>query len=256
LFILDNAEVAMEAEDQILKPLEGPELILALVGPVGANLSLLCDVLRVELARVGYEAEIIRLSSLLQVFEQFQNLPSSPEDVRYHRHMDAGNEFRAKLERGDALALLAVSAIAEARERHSGSADRRASRVAYVLRSLKHPGEVETLRKIYGESLFVISAYSDREKRIEVLSRNFAKSYGEVQESMYRETAEKVVVRDEAEIYNDYGQKVRETFPLADVFLNTDNRSGLEKDTQRFVQILFSHPFHTPTRDEFGMFHA
>lgn len=241
--------------DKYLPPVDRPEHVFGLVAPVGVSLTLVSEVLEQELLRVQYDTEIIRLSELMHELTPYSELPTEPEEKRYDAHMTAGNELREALERGDALAILAISAIADRRETLTGSANKPATKTAYVLRSLKHPEEVDTLRKVYGDAFFVISAYSARERRIETLSRAFAKSHGEMQEENYRHEAEKVVVRDEAEL-SKFGQQVRDTFPLADFFVSTDDRSELEHEMRRFVQILFRHPSHTPRRHEMGMFQA
>ena len=43
---------------------------------------------------------------------------------------------------------------------------------------------------------------------------------------------------------------------MADVFVDARSRTGLTANLARFVELLFGHPFHTPTRDEYAMFHA
>lgn len=214
----------MAKKDKFLPPIEGPELFLGLVGPVGANLDLCCDAMELELTRVGYHSHTVRLSQLLHELERFSSLPEKPEEERYRVHMDAGNDFRARLKRGDALAMLAVADIRSARKERSGSAIKPATKQAFILRSLKHPKEVDLLRKVYGASFFLISVTSGRDERIIVLARKFARSHGEMQHESFRQEAEKLVVRDEAEVDNVYGQNVRETFPLADFFVNSDDK--------------------------------
>jgi cytidine deaminase len=53
-----------------------------------------------------------------------------------------------------------------------------------------------------------------------------------------------------------YGQNLRDSFPMADVFLDGTSMDALNKSTQRFVEIIFGHPFRTPSREEVGMFQA
>jgi deoxycytidylate deaminase len=43
---------------------------------------------------------------------------------------------------------------------------------------------------------------------------------------------------------------------MADVFVDARSKPGLIPSIGRFVELLFGHPFHTPTRDEYAMFHA
>ena len=68
--------------------------------------------------------------------------------------------------------------------------------------------------------------------------------------------AEKLMARDEIESLVNTGQDVRDTFPLADVFLNADDKGSIDNSVRRTVAILFGHPFETPTIDEMGMQYA
>lgn len=43
---------------------------------------------------------------------------------------------------------------------------------------------------------------------------------------------------------------------MADVFVDASEPEALHRQVKRFVQILFSYPYATPTIDEYGMFHA
>src|SRR5205085_1848249 len=94
------------------------------------------------------ETHLIRLSDLLQAVPAFKDLPQagrSAEDERLKRHMDAGTEFRERTGRGDALAVYSLGAIRDERAGISGDPTAPARGHAYVLRSLKHPDEAETL---------------------------------------------------------------------------------------------------------------
>jgi deoxycytidylate deaminase len=54
----------------------------------------------------------------------------------------------------------------------------------------------------------------------------------------------------------DYGQNVRDAYPLADFFLDGSNDVDLQATAARAVDIVFGHPFATPTKDEFAMYFA
>jgi cytidine deaminase len=237
--------------------LSGPELVIGLVAPVGTDLDGLQAALTESLLQVGYEAGAIRLSALLSAVPGLTTrLTCRTEDERYTTHMDAGTELREKMGRGDALALLAVSAIMDKRQQLTGEASKEASRYCYILRSLKHPKEVETLRGIYGSSFILIAAYAPREQRLQNLATRISESRHCFQISDSRVTAEQLLLRDEAEQGKELGQQVRKAFPLADVFIDTSEPDQLRTAVARFVEVLFGYAFHTPTRDEYGMFHA
>jgi deoxycytidylate deaminase len=248
-------ENAQQPDESLLQPVSGPELVFGLVGPIGTDLQLVGEILTEELERVRYESALLRVSQIMH--QLIPDLPDDgPEDERYVRHMNAGNEIRKKLGRGDALALVTAGAIGNMRRTVTGDDKTPAPRRAYVVRSLKHPEEVETLHKIYGRAFFLIAAYAPRDARKEKLAESIARSKSETDKTRFLPRAEELIIRDEEETENKLGQRVRDTFPLADVFVVATDRSILAQQIRRFVQIVFEHPFQTPTIDEFVMFHA
>jgi len=229
------------------------ELVFGLIGPVGSDLKLVFKLLKQELQRVGYVVprEEIRLSKLIEEFSEIRHAGRS-EDERIGKLMDAGTEIRDACGRGDAVSLLGILEIARIRETEFA---RRCEKNAYIIHSLKRPEEVETLRAVYGQGFFAISVFSPREARVEALAARIGKSRPHSAGGA-KARAEELIERDELEESKPLGQKVGDTFPLADLFLDTRNRASLEANIRRFIELLFGHPFHTPTRDEYGMFHA
>jgi len=71
-----------------------------------------------------------------------------------------------------------------------------------------------------------------------------------------REKAEAIVERDEQEENKDLGQDVKDAFPLADLFIDARDKKSFEPEIRRFVELVFGNLFHTPTKDEHGMYHA
>lgn len=237
-----------------------PELVIALAGAVGVNSEGVSQKLEKLLHEVGYETHVIRLIDLIQELPAFRNLPKSPEDKRIRERMTAGNTFRQKMERGDALAVLGMGAIREKRQSLSKAEEPDTPRdsVAYIIRSIKNPEEVKTFRKIYGPAFILISIYSARSNRLEKLSQLIAASENNsAHRDKYRDRAERLIRDDLHEQDVPYGQNLRDAFPLADVFIeSSNNETRLEGTLRKFVQLLFRHPNHTPNRDEYGMFMA
>ncbi len=250
-------ELPAKSLQDSFQPLPGPELFFAVTGAVGTDISLVCSVLEETLREVRYlDAKTIRLSNLLRSFAAYQNIPESPADVRTEKLMNAGDALRGAFQRGDAMALLAVAAIRDERKNITKDAKTPARRQAYILHQLKHPEEVRTLRRIYGRAFYLISAFSERENRVSKLAERFATTHHEFDYDKYRSRAEELVKRDEADLTKALGQNVRETFPLADLFVNATTREAISSGIGRFIDLLFGYSFHTPTPDEFGMFHA
>src|SRR5438045_8757479 len=112
----------------------GPEIIFGLIGAVGTDLDLISRFLAEALGEVSYKCEIIHLSKLMRdlPLSPWNELPDSPEYERYDKHMTGGDHFREFLIRGDALALLAVGAIREARHEKIGDSGHPLPRQAYI----------------------------------------------------------------------------------------------------------------------------
>jgi len=233
-----------------------PELFFGLVAPVGSDLSRLTEELEHALTTVGYHSRPIHLIEQIHEIDKWKDLPETPLDVRIHKHMDAGNEYRREMVRGDAVAMHGVGAVRKLRFQVTKKLEEPAPSTAYVFRSLKHPDEADTLRRIYGVGFFLIAAYSPRDTRVDHLAQAIAESHHRFQSSDFRATAERLNQRDEAELGDKFGQNVRKTFPLADVFVDMSDPAGAKRSIYRFVELLFGHPFHTPTKHEFAMFHA
>jgi deoxycytidylate deaminase len=72
-----------------------------------------------------------------------------------------------------------------------------------------------------------------------------------------RSQAEELIFRDERGTeYQPYGQNVGDAFPLADMLVDSTEAQLIQTSLERLLEIEFSHPFHTPTRDEYGMYMA
>lgn len=231
------------------------ELIIGLVSAVGTNTSQFVSLIMESLRRVNFGPVLIRVGDQFRQLGGYESLPDKPIDLRLREHMRIGTELRDKCQRGDAAALLAVRAVSEKRDELQ-RAGILAARRAFVLHQLKHPDEVKILRDIYGSSFVLAAAYTPRGVRRENLimwmrDENESRPIEEC-----GEVADALITRDEAEAGTEFGQNVRATFPLADVFFNASDPAEFEREVVRFIDLLFDCSFSTPTRDEFAMFHA
>lgn len=232
----------------------GPGLVFALVGALGTDLGHAGSRLEAELARVQYRPQPIRLSELLHGFDRWCDLPSSPIDDQIERHQRAGNELREVTGYRDAMAVLGSAEIRDHRKKMQQAGGE--VPVAYLIRSLKRPEEVETLRRIYGSSLFVIAVHAPLQTRIRALSAKIARSRSSSTASEFDDRARKLIERDAEELGTDWGQNLRMTFPEADVIIDATVESEVVAQLERFIRIVFSHPFETPNVSEVAMFHA
>ncbi|HXN23403.1 MAG TPA: anti-phage dCTP deaminase [Candidatus Dormibacteraeota bacterium] len=251
----------------------GPELFIGLVGAVGTDLGQVTEFLTKSLAAVGYSTArvsksttdavppltAIRLARLLHKIAKYKNLPATPVDEYINQHMTAGDDFRKTVGRDDALAVMAIIDIMEERKDAADIAktfEEIIPRRAYVLQSLKNPKEVTTLREVYGDGFFLVAAYSQHDARRDHLARRIGESRNDFPSEKHLSKAEALIQRDQEEPDISHGQNVRGLFHRADVFVDTTDLDSLRESLARFVELLFGNTFHTPTRDEYGMFHA
>lgn len=226
------------------------DIVIGLVAPIGTDLDPVCRALTYSFERLGYSSQQVRLSSQLdEVQEPFElDLKYSNEQERYDKYMTAGNKFRSALGRGDALSMVAVGAIREFRRKLKHR------KHAFILRSLKHPDEVMSLRNIYGPAFVLFSLASSRTARVKHLAEKICKTNQLFDSSEVLPVAEQLINRDQQEPNDRMGQKVSKVFHLADFFIDVDH--GMEQAVKRLVELFLGNIFITPTRSEQGMFLA
>lgn len=232
------------------------DLVFGIVAPIGTELDPFSRTLGRILQNLGYVPRHLKLSDLLKTKEiqrAFElDLEYDTEGQRYDKFMTAGNKFREGMKRGDALSMVAVGAIREIRERSTGSGIQEKN--AFILRSLKHPAEVKSLRNIYGPAFVLFSLASSRTARVNHLAKKLCDSNLGFRITDYLPEAERLINRDEQEVDESMGQNVSKVFHLADFFIDVDH--GMEDSVKRLVELFLGNVFITPTRTEQGMFLA
>jgi deoxycytidylate deaminase len=229
-----------------------PELFFGLVGAIGTDLELVQQSLQESLASVGYVAVEVKLSDLMrELNSEWYVFPNRTDILYYHHAMDGGNKLRKDMKRADAMAALAMSSIRRRRAKNAAAKEPVQKR-AYILTSLKRPEEVELLRSVYGASVSIIAAYSPRSARVDRLASQLAERQHHNQISQHRAEAEVLILRDEGEA-SDWGQDVRKTYPLADLFVDASKTRDCQEAVLRFVCLLFGDPWRSPSLDEQSM---
>jgi deoxycytidylate deaminase len=214
---------------------------LAFVAPAGTELDGLQAHLTTLLDRLSYDLLEVRLSKDL---EKWKKVNHSDDYERIKTLMDAGDELRAVCGKA-AVAQLGLRQIIEYRNKRNGKRG-----AAYLFRSLKTPEEVFALRTLFGQTFYVISVFSDKDKRTKKLVERFGLR-------KTKETdASELASRDETDGLNRNGQNVRDTFPLGDLFVNGDKISTAKAELERFVELIFGNSFKAPTKAEYAMSYA
>ncbi len=211
------------------------ELVIGIVNAVGTEHKRVLEPLKDRLRGFGYSAEEIRLSNLLCAPS---GSPSEYERIKHY--MTQGDEFRRKSGNN---AVLAAGTAHKIKQKRRGDP----TKVAYIVNSLKHPDEVEFLRKVYGDGFYLFGIHADEKRRHAYLVND---------KSLTQSQADELIRIDEDEKIK-HGQRTRDTFHLADFFVSLGKNDDQVKNTvQRFLELIFSNPFRSPTFDEFAMFMA
>jgi deoxycytidylate deaminase len=242
-----------------------PELFFAIVRAIGTDVTDLVRDLQAILDGALFRVHEIRISSHLATLRLPLTVRTETEFERYRSLMNAGDLLRASTGRGDAAALLAIAEISRQRpllKQDVGAEPKRGR--AYLIRSVMHPGEIATLRRVYGPQLFVIAAFSPRDARIASLSRRLAATSGRSTEEC-EPLAVRLINRDAGLIDREdptvrelasrpeYLLNISKTFEKADLFVSAGAREDLRHQVERFISLIFGQPFITPSRDETGM---
>lgn len=211
------------------------ELIIGIVSAVGSESKIIIESLKSRLEIFGYYTEIVKLSSILPEFNK------QGEYHRIRHYMKQGDKLREESKNNAILAAGAIRLITQYRE--ESDKEKR----AYIIDSLKHPDEVDLLRKVYGDGFYLFGIHADEKRRMDFLIH---------EKGCTQEAANELIKIDENESFS-YGQKTRDTYHLADFFLNLgSNGDAVKNHLQRFLNLIFSNPHLHPTFDEFAMFMA
>lgn len=220
------------------------ELVIGIVSPVGVNLEDVENRLKSIFTQYNYKFNYIEVSKLAAPYSGINQINTTETD-RLDNAMTAGNALRKKYDRGDFYALLAVDEIRKKRESNNPKIQT-LERYVHVIKSLKHPDEIATLRGIYGDGFFLLGVSSSIESR-----KYYLKNVKGVEEK----NIDRLIHRDDNEA-DQYGQRTRDVFELADAFATTDDTGRLSEQLSRILDLLFGSPTISPTADEYAMFMA
>lgn len=236
-----------------------PELVIGFVAPIGVGVSDLVQLTSNHLRGFNYQPVEIRLSGLLQRYAGSKAPADDGEYARILHGQQTGHEFRERVQDAAALALATVIAIREKRAEITGDPDKPAYATVYLLNQLKHPREVLFLRQIYGSSFVLIAAHARKETRLSNLVTHIANSENRNGNDADKDKAANLIRIDDLEVgpvgEDELGQNTRNTYPLADLFVDAEQPLG-GSGIERFIDLLFGHPFGTPRPDEVAMYHA
>lgn len=244
-------------EENILETISNPEIVIGIVGPVGADINCITEYLTDELKNVDYSSEVIHITQTMNSVLGIDEENFSSFDSRYHTLIERADEFCQRAKNNAALAGLAIGQIRRLRAQKSGEEKKPALGTAYIIRQLKRPKEIELLRKTYGRKFIQVSVYLEKEDRIKKISdsiKHFDSTPVDEQEAL--KDAIDLVERDYKEQDNKYGQRVEDIFHLGDVFLIGQKSKETRSTVHRFIRALFGDNGVSPNKSEYGLYAA
>ncbi len=246
-------------------PLDYPELIIGIAGPIGVDMDLIARSMDVALREVGYTSELVKLTTEIERYpitdpklqEEVQKWQGADTFNTYMRKISQANALRKQYDDAAVLARIGIDTIRARRAHETKSTDVVRSNHAYLVRQLKRPEEVALLRKVYGRQFVLASAYAPVSERREQLCTRLRRELSTMTEQRdvgYR--ADQLIDRDASEDNEALGQQLRETFHLADIFIDGLKKAEMELKLKRFMSALFGRNDITPSKDEYGMYDA
>src|ERR1700730_6066166 len=240
----------------------GPELIFGIAGPIGVDIIAICDSLQSCLRAVRYDSEIIHLTTEMMIDVTLASPPKKPAETDFYSDVnfkiEYANEFCKEFVDAAALGRVALRAISRRRETLSGDPKKPPTKsTAYIVRQLKRPDEITLLRRVYGKQFVLISAYGSAEKRAKLLEERLKRTLPpSTPNNEVSCKAGELIDKDTNEEDNDFGQRLRETFHLADVFIDGLSKQMMDDKLTRFIQAFFGRTDIAPSKEEYGMYAA
>ncbi|HEV7255746.1 MAG TPA: anti-phage dCTP deaminase [Mesorhizobium sp.] len=273
------------------EPSQFPELIFGIAGPIGVDIDAIASCLTEHLRRVRYDSEVIRLTATVASFPSGVDVPPQPDYFALMKYkIEHGNSLCSRYDPAF-FARIAIDEIRKRRRAHvpagspaplvGGAApsdsvpanepatrdqtpaadaplpDPLPERLAYIIRQFKRPAEIELMRRVYGRQFILLSAYGSAEARKARLEDKIKGSVSTLlRASDVSSHAEKLMERDASEDDDQSGQQLRDTFHLADVFVDGIDFQKMNAKVERFINALFGKTDITPSKAEYGMYAA
>lgn len=232
-----------------IKDTHTSELVIALCGPIGSPIHGVARTFKECLEKsFGYDyAKILTLSNQIEKHSGAAPSTSAYDRVKYL--IDKGDELRAEHGAG-LLAELAVSEIALDRHKfkENDQSERfQPRRVCHIIDSIKNQQELDLLRLVYRDMVYVVGVYAPQPLRTKALEQR-GMSLSEIYTLIDRDSGEE----------KGHGQTVRDTFPNADFFLRVDSESDslIKARVERFLNLILGVGVMTPTFAETAMYSA
>lgn len=234
-----------------------PELFVGIVGPMGVDVDSVTSAVESALRTVGYNSSHVKVTD--EMTNHATTVPQPTKTDLFSTIMFKIKYANALCNEHDDPAFLmrvAVDKITQLRKVDGSEEPQVVPRRAFIIRQLKRPDEVKLMRTIYGKQFILISAYGSKDKRLEIIKKKLKLSLPvETSEVDINCKAIDLVLTDEHQD-DTSGQHLRDTFHLADVFVDGISREEMKSKIVRFINAFFGKTDLSPTKEEYGMYAA
>ena len=212
-------------------------IVFGITAPIGCDKKIIYDFFKEKKEEFNYEYnKPIVLSDILKDLT-----PDDTQGDRFTKLINTGNELRKIFKCNEVLAIYAITKIIS---ELLTKKDVKKTQV-FVVSSLKHNDEVEALKKTFGINFFLIGLSSSKEIR----------SHCMIADGLNEKEIADLNSRNENENI-PHGQQMEKIYKKSDIFVDIDNEKNCKEEMQRFLELLYGHPFHTPKKNEFFMYLA
>lgn len=207
-------------------------LCIGITAPIGVDINHIENCLKEEINRLNLDVTItVDKITDLDAFNRTADLTGYE---KYEQRMNIGDEEREQ-NGNDIL----VERVCE-----------NINNGIHLIHQLKTPEECDFLRDKFSKEkkipTFILSVFDTLENRIQFLNKKTRK----------QSDTQNLIERDEKDSLKSNGQNVRDSFVLADFFIDASKKSTITQQVSRIVKAIFCYPHLSPTKDEFGMFLA
>ncbi|MGF7054760.1 deoxycytidylate deaminase [Bosea sp. OAE752] len=256
--------------EAIIKQARANEVFFAVVGPVGAGSSRVVASLQRALQAANYEPITIKASDLIREWAEKRDLPYPEGDDKTLTNVTTMQDLGDRMREADkaSVARAVIGRIARARAMAMDIpyspgevVEPDDKKRAYLIDSIRHPAEIQLLRRTYGQSFALIGVVcqeTERERR--VLGKYFTDP--QRLQDKFQSQAREFIKRDADDVDNKHGQHVGDAFHQADFFVDNtksdpkDDSQLLDEALGRLINIVTHAELIRPTIEETAMHHA
>lgn len=254
----------------IINQSRSSEIFFAVVGPVGAGGTRVMTALARAVQAAGFKPIPIKASARIRDWaaKNGQAFPTQDQKslTAVRRMQDLGDEMRENDRAAVACEIIkgVASARAEAMEVAFTPGDPvqpDGQKRAFLIDSIRHPAEINLLRRTYGDAFALIGVVCQEDERKErVLNKYFTRPDSLLPDNI--DQVESFIRRDADDAEKSHGQHVSDAFHQADFFVDntrgdaTDDKRLLDDALSRLVNIITHDEVVRPRIEETAMHHA